>query len=540
VFFGIRYAAPPEGTLRWKPPIAPTPSSEPTVAATPGNFCPQPGGGSYIGDEDCLFLNVWAPADVSPASKLPVFFWIHGGGLLFGDSSSYDPSSLVQASNIIVVTINYRLGALGWLVEPGLAAVAASGFENVADSGNYGLMDQQFAMQWVQKNIAAFGGDPTKVTIGGESAGGLSVAAHLASTTTAAGLFRSAIIESGLYAFREVPTESAYQTSFGLAFDNQIGCTGPNDAACLRGQTVAAIVAAQTPVFGSFGISPVTDTKILPMSLPTALSTGSFIRVPVLQGTNANEGTFFEPSVFAAPTGVVGADVAAAGGAANYDLSNANNTCASGGVDRVCSYPQEVTLLLGALGLNQGSGFNAGIAADYPLANFPDRYLPTSAPSSDAALSQIYTDLVFACNAYDSNTALSKFVNVFAYEFNDPDAPPYAGSDAALQAPNDIGGFSTGSEHTAELPFLFFVNSGVNYSLDSNEQQLATELKAYWGNFIVSGSPNIGIIGSNWPTFTGSKQNVQNLVPGPQTPAAFTSFGSDHFCSTWEPILAAE
>jgi para-nitrobenzyl esterase len=539
VFFGIRYAAPPVGTLRWKPPIAPTPSSGPIVAANPGNPCPQPGGVSYFGDEDCLFLNVWAPANATPGSKLPVFFWIHGGGLLFGDSSTYDPSILVQTSNIIVVTVNYRLGALGWLVEAGLTASAASAFEKVGDSGNYGLMDQQFAMQWVQSNIAGFGGDPARVTIGGESAGGLSVTAHLASTTTAVGLFRAAIIESGAYTFHEVPTQSAYQTSFSQAFDSQVGCTQPSDASCLRARTVADIVAAQTPVFGSFGISPVTGTKILPISLPTALSNGHFIQVPILQGTNANEGAFFEPGMFPAASGVTASDIAAAGGPANYDLANANGTCASGGMNQICSYSQEVSVFLRILGLNQGSSFNSTIAADYPLASFPDRYLPANAPSSDAALSQIYTDLVFACNAYDSNIALSQFVNVFAYEFNDPNAPPYAGSDAVLQAPNDIDGFSTGSEHTAELPFLF-VESGVNYALDANEQQLATELRAYWGNFIVSGNPNTGISSSSWPAFSVSNQNVQSLVPAPQSPATVTSFGSKHFCSTWEPTLAAQ
>jgi para-nitrobenzyl esterase len=156
VFFGIRYAAPPVGLLRWTPPQPPMPPSGTVLAASPGPACPQPGSTKPLPqEEDCLFLNVYVPASAHAHSRLPVFFWIHGGALVTGTGAIYDPSVMVAENNIIVVTINYRLGALGWLVEPALAASAPNFFQNPGDAGDYGLIDQQFAMRWVRRNISS-------------------------------------------------------------------------------------------------------------------------------------------------------------------------------------------------------------------------------------------------------------------------------------------------------------------------------------------------------------------------------------------------
>jgi para-nitrobenzyl esterase len=543
-FYGIRYAAPPVGALRWQPPTAPTPPSGTVVASTPGNACPQAGDLSPITQgEDCLFLNVWVPTSATPNSKLPVYFYIHGGALVAGTGATWDPSILVEGNDIIVVTINYRLGALGWLVEPGLIATAANAYQNVGDGGNYGLMDQQFAMQWVQANIAAFGGDPTKVTIGGESAGGLSVTSNLTSTNTATGLFRGAIIESGAYMLHSVLSQTAYESTFGPAFDSALSCTPPADAACLQNASVNDIVAAQFQAFGANGIAPDYGNKMLPNSLISALTNGAFIQVPVLQGTNANEGRLFEPEFFPVPNGVTAAQVASAGGPANYDLSNANALCASGGTNQACTYAQEIDDFLRLLGFPSfvlTPTFGSDIAAVYPLSNFPDPYLPSNAPSSDEGLSQVFTDLVFSCNGLDSNKALSQYVTVYGYEFNDPNAPPISGSNTALQAPNDIDGFPTGSEHASELPFLF-TETGTDVQLSGDEDTLAAEMKTYWANFIVSGNPNMpsGTL-PQWTAFTSANTTLQNLVPGPPTPAPFTTFPAEHFCSIWEPFIEAE
>jgi para-nitrobenzyl esterase len=538
-FFGIRYAAAPEGAARWTPPQPPTPPMGTVLADLPGPACPQAGSTAPLPQsEDCLFLNVYLPATATPHSKLPVFLWIHGGALVTGTGADYDPSVMVAENDIIVVTINYRLGALGWLVEPGLLATSPSFFQNVGDAGNYGLMDQQFALQWVQRNIAGFGGDARKVTVGGESAGGLSVSSNLASTTTATGLFRSAIIESGAYMLHDVPSEDVYGAIFGARFDAVLGCTQPNDAACLRAASVASILIAQGEVFGANGISPDFGTKILPSGLQQALSTGEFIRVPVLQGTNANEGRLFEPLDF--PFASTFPNILAAGGPANFDLSNPNTFCEAEGssTPAVCTYPQEINLFLGVIGFpaaENTAAFGAALADEYPLAKFPDPFLPGDAPSSDEALARIFTDLVFACNGSDSNIDLARFVPVFGYEFNDPNAPTVVGFGTVVEPPNDAFGFPSASEHASELQFLF--NFGTTLSAD--EQQLAREMKTYWGNFVNTGDPNLPRHSSFWLPFNffGS---VQGLKPGPKVPDPFFNFRQEHFCGIWQPFIAAE
>ena len=539
VFLGIRYAASPAGAARWTPPQPPTPRHGHVLANTPGPACPQPVSTAPLPQsEDCLFLNVYVPKNATEQSQLPVFLWIHGGALITGTGAFYDPSVMVAQNNIIVVTINYRLGALGFLVEPGLLATSSSFFENAGDAGNYGLMDQQFALQWTQANIAGFGGDPGKVTVGGESAGGLSTSSHLASTTTAVGLFRSAIIESGAYMLHNLPSELTYEETFGAAFDQALGCTPPNDAPCLRAASVPNILAAQTAVFGANGISPDFGTRVLPLPLQQAFSTGQFIQVPVLQGTNANEGRLFEPLEF--PFASTLPNIIAAGGPANYDLNNPNTFCEAPGHQNPvkCTYPQEIHLYLGLIGfpsaLNTGP-FDHTLAQMYPLANFPDHYLSNDAPSSDEALSQIFIDLVFSCNGSDSNIDLSFFVPVFGYEFNDPNAPPVPGYGNVAVPPNDVYGFPSASEHASELQFLF--NFGT--SLSNDELQLAGEMKTYWGNFVNTGDPNRPSYSSRWLpfNFTGA---VQDLIPGPGRPHPFFDFRPEHFCRFWEPIISAE
>lgn len=184
------------------------------------------------------------------------------------------------------MTINYRLGALGWLANPAL--------DDVGIAGNYGLMDQQLAFKWVRDNIEHFGGNPNRVTIGGESVGGLSTSSNLASPT-AKGLFHAGIIESGAYMLFSVQPVAA-QEALGVAFATAVGCTGmyPQIAACLRSAPVATLLAAQ----GTINTSPTAGTTILPQGLADAFGSGNFNRVPIMQGTNLNEGTLFEPFFF--------------------------------------------------------------------------------------------------------------------------------------------------------------------------------------------------------------------------------------------------
>jgi para-nitrobenzyl esterase len=537
-FLGIRYGAAPEGALRWQPPQLPTPPADTIVASTPGSACPQ--AVPFPQSEDCLFLNVYVPASAHPGSHLPVFFWIHGGELTLGSGAMYDPSVMVAENDIIAVTINYRLGALGFLAEPGLAAASPNFFQNVGDSGDYGLMDQQFAMQWVKRNIAAFGGDPSKVTIAGESAGGLSVSADLESVDTAAGLFRGAIIESGAYMLHDLQSQASYEAQFGPAFDSALGCTPSGDAACLRNAPVASILAAQGTAFGAFGIAPDFGTKIVPLGMQQAFSSGRFVHVPILQGNNANEGRLFEPMIFPFPEGVPTAEILAAGGPANFDLHNPNSLCAANGTPEACSFAQEISLFLLLTGVPaqlNTPALAAELARTYAPANFPDPFLPNNAPDADEALAQIFTDLVFACNVSDSNIDLSRFVPVFGYEFDDPGAPPLVGPPAL--PPNDVFGFPSASEHGVDFLFLFTFD-GTTPPFSAGEQLLAEEMKTYWGNFVRAGYPNSPRAAAPWLPFAFGLA-LQDLVPGPARPHPFFNHRAEHFCDlVWEKVLAEE
>ncbi len=201
-FLGIPYAAPPVGALRWRPPqpAASWPGVRDATKFAP--HCPQPASpfGQASMSEDCLFLNVFTPSHQTTRSHRPVMVWIHGGALVSGESDDYSPAKLV-ADGVTVVTLNYRLGALGFLAHPALAD--ANG-----QSGDYGLMDQQAALRWVQRNIASFGGNPRNVTLFGESAGGLSTLSQVASPQ-ARGLFERAIVESGSYNLTQASLSAA-------------------------------------------------------------------------------------------------------------------------------------------------------------------------------------------------------------------------------------------------------------------------------------------------------------------------------------------
>ena len=287
-FLGIPYAAPPVGALRWRPPVPYGTFSGGVLQATQfGTRCTQPGGVGITG-ENCLFLNVFTPASdggYRRPTALPVMVWIPGGGLTSGSSSVYEPVRFVK-QGVIVVTLNYRLGYLGFFAQ---SAIDAEGHLN----GNYGLMDQQFALKWVQKNIAGFGGDPAKVTVFGESAGGQSVYAQLASPL-AAGLFRGAIAESGSYSefqdyFDYIVTVAQAETvgttavPSGAAIADSVGCAN-QEASCLRAVPAATMVAQEpSPLY------PFVDGTLLTRTMEDAFASGEFNQVPVISGTNHNE-----------------------------------------------------------------------------------------------------------------------------------------------------------------------------------------------------------------------------------------------------------
>ncbi|MDR3511212.1 MAG: carboxylesterase family protein [Caulobacteraceae bacterium] len=288
VFKGLPYAAAPVGPARWKPP-APLPRWSGVRDATrfgPACFQPKPQPGNiYAGaplpmSEDCLSLNVWAPA---VAHGAPVMVWIHGGALVSGSSreAMYDGAKLASRG-VVVVSINYRLGVLGYLAHPGLSAESPLGV-----SGNYGLLDQIEALRWVKRNIGAFGGDPSNVTIAGESAGGLSVM-YLMAAPAARGLFAKAIAESAYM----ISTPELKQARFGAPAAEDSGLKlaaklHAPDIAALRAIEPGALVSAAAG--GGFAPFGAVDGQVLPAQLVDVFDNGQQAPVPILAGFNSGE-----------------------------------------------------------------------------------------------------------------------------------------------------------------------------------------------------------------------------------------------------------
>ena len=298
-YLGIPYAAPPVGDLRWKSPREVASWNQVRDCKDFGPSCPQPkqrDTGKY--SEDCLYLNVWTPAK-TPAAKLPVMVWIHGGAFNFGSSAQpeYDGRNLAK-KDVVVVTINYRLGPLGFLVHPLLSGESAHHV-----SGNYGLLDQIAALKWVQRNIAAFGGDPGRVTLFGQSAGSRSVSLQMISPLSK-GLFHRAIAQSGGPIIGSEYLNPAFNgrmadvSQMGQKLAAKLGCDNALDVlAAMRAKSAQDIVAAadcNTSVFeeGLF-FAPVFDGWVLPKNPLTAYSEGRQHDVPMIVGSTLNEGNLY-------------------------------------------------------------------------------------------------------------------------------------------------------------------------------------------------------------------------------------------------------
>ncbi len=382
-FKSIPYAAAPVGALRWKPPTeAPTRSA--SYAAVEFKA-------PCTTSEDCLHLSIYKPASATPGSKLPVVMWIHGGGLGAGTGNEFNGATLAEENGLVVVAINYRLGALGFFAHPALTA------EGGGTSGNYGMLDQQAAMKWIRANIDGFGGNAANLTIFGQSAGGLSVYTHLASPL-AAGLFDKALVISGGYQ-RVQPALSVAET-LGQTTASTWGCTGATEAvlACLRALPVATARAAPGAVRGV--PSAVVDGKLLRESTSEAFASGRFNRVPVISGSTQHE------------------TANAARAFANAPLTTFDWATVTASAVRVASA--------------------AEIAATYDVSTFP-------APTK--AYADAYGDFRFFCGVVADARSISAYVpGSWTYEF--------AGQTTVPTAPDPILGPFADS-HSTDLPFWF-------------------------------------------------------------------------------------
>jgi para-nitrobenzyl esterase len=429
LFAGIPYAAPPVGPLRWQPPAPAPPWPGVRNATRPGPRCMQDSTDLELGrqtDEDCLSLNVWTPPPAADERR-PVMVWIHGGSFVNGSGGIYNASWLATRGDIVVVTINYRLGALGFLAHPA--------FGPKGDVGNYGLADQQAALRWVRDNIAKFGGDPDKVTIAGESAGAMSVCDHLVAPGSA-GLFRAAILQSGPCQ-AQLALPEAQRASIDYA--RQAGCGDPvSAAACLRALPADKL---REPVW-YYGIGddrlsgPVTGTATLPVDPMTAIARGEAAKVPVAIGTNRDEFTLFVALQYLR----------------GKELTPTR-------------YPHQLS---GTFGADAGA-----VAAHYPL----DRY----GGSASLAYSAAVTDSTFACVADRIGQSLAAHGPVYAYEFNDRNPPT---PDPLRTLP-----FPVGASHSLELRYLFDIGGAP--ALDPAQQVLSDRMIDYWSEFVTTGAPYV-------------------------------------------------
>lgn len=296
IFLGIPYALPPVGSLRWKQPVDPKNWRDTLATLFYGPSIPQDSKDNDPTNEDCLYLNVFTTSTSlnEATAKKPVMFWIHGGGFGGGSARRYDGRVLAR-KGVVVVTINYRVGPFGYFCHPALAASPAN-----KGAGNYGLLDQIAALKWVKKNITAFGGNPNNVTIWGESAGAFSVGALLASPL-AKDLFQKAILESGTGLINGIQSKVS-ATQYAISVAKTLGIEG-SDTTTLKAlyalsaeQLVAICTRPKTPRLQNFFIwfSPIVDGWALPLPLDKAIAQNKWNSVPLLLGSNANEGTYFE------------------------------------------------------------------------------------------------------------------------------------------------------------------------------------------------------------------------------------------------------
>lgn len=470
-FLGIPYAAPPVGDLRWKSPQPAAAWSVLRDASAFAGHCPQTASpfGTASATEDCLYLNVFTPKIAGP---FPVMVYFHGGALLVGQSDDYSPSALV-GQGVAVVTLNYRLGPLGFLAHPALTA------EGGGASGNYGLMDQQAALQWVKANIAAFGGDPANVTIFGESAGALSTHFQIASPL-AAGLFHKAIVESGGYNLA-APTLAAAQT-LGQTFAANAGCTDQS-AACLRSLSLDKILANSTAIQVGGTTLPTVDGKVETMTLNDAFTSGNFNKVPVIEGSNQHE----------------------------YSLLSAVT------VDIVLGHPIGAADYGPNINAVFGAALGTVVQASYPL---------NSAVTPAWVYDNVLTDAVFSCNGRRAARLMSaKGVTVYTYEFADANAP------LVFKIPARPEGY--GAYHASELQYLFSLAGTTIYfgaPFTAAQMDLSNEMVGFWTQFAKTGNPNAA--GSTtWSAYTAANDTYLTLAPGAIAPT--TTFAAQHKCALW-------
>jgi para-nitrobenzyl esterase len=445
-FRGIPYAAPPIGALRFAPPAPPACASEEIAAMEFGPACPQfeTAGGAVVGSEDCLTLNVWSAALDGSA---PILFFIHGGGNVQGSASQaaagraiYDGEAFARATGSVVITINYRLGPLGFMAHPGLTAESEH-----ASSGNYGTLDQIAALEWVRRNAGAFGGDPARVLVFGESAGAVNTCMMVVSPL-ASGLFSAALMESGGCPARPLATRE----SEGVDLSTAAGCEDDADPiACLRALDTTALLEARPGVADVAGLSagnygPAIDGWVITEDPFDTLENGRHNRVPFAIGANSDETSRAVPMITTP---------------AQYEMA--------------------VRMTFGPLGIADA------VLAAYPVGDYP---------TPRAAYVQLTSDAKFVCGArrIARAAAAGQDEPVYRYHFTHAlDSGPIA---------------AFGAWHGLEVLFVFGVLDVAGYVPSAGEVALSQSMMGYWSRFGATGDPNGGSA-VTWPEYDAALDN---------------------------------
>jgi para-nitrobenzyl esterase len=451
VYKGIPYAAPPIGPLRWRPP-------EPVAAWT--GVRPTRGFGAHSvqgvvwddidlngagGSEDCLYLNIWTQAAPGTSSLLPIMVWIHGGGFVVGSGAEprYDGARLA-ARGIVVVTVNHRLNALGFLAHPELTQES-----DHRASGAYGMLDLVAALNWVQRNIAAFGGDPGKVTIAGESAGSIAASALMASPL-AKGLFKRVIGESGaMFASpTRAPASLAEAEAEGLDFMRKVGA---RSLAELRAASADAILAAAP----GLGFRPIVDGWFLPRSPAEIFAAGEQSDVPLMAGWNKDEGF-------------------------NFTLLQ--------GDDAKRPYVDLARAIFGG-------------RTEEALQHYPDGS-PDSVAASARALGGDL-GIIHSTWAWIEAQKLTGHADIFRFRFDRAPLTPQGWF--GERDSRDAGAF-----HAGELLYVFDNLHAHPWLIDDADRALARLASSYWVNFVTNGDPN-GPGLPRWPSYRSEGGPVMTL-----------------------------
>lgn len=479
-FKGIPYAQPPTGALRFAMPQIAKRWKDVLDATRFGGACPQVsryGLTEASDDENCLTINVIAPYDGKPAKPKPVFVWIHGGAFVGGASSLYPLAALAKSGDMVVVSMNYRLGVFGFMPHPSF---------DKAHNGGYGLEDQRLALRWVKRNIAAFGGDPNNITIAGESAGGAGVCMHVIAPDETRGLFNKAIMESAGCA-TPLPTV-ADSAKIGQSIAEAVGCGDAKTAlSCLRTKPVKDLLDAGAKASATNGLmtfAPAIGARTVPLQAAKAFASGKFVRVPMINGGTRDELRLY----------VI------------YDIQ------AGAKIDND-NYADKLKAVYGAN--------TDAVLKLYPASNYQ---------AAAQALGSVMSDFnpsvgLNNCIYLEAAKLITRRVPLYEFVFGDRAAP-----DVTTGV-----GWEMGAVHSSELPYFFphFDNTTkiAGPDLKPASQKLADQMTAYWVSFARTGKP-VAKDSPAWPLFTADG-DVMRFDPGKVEPF---DASAAHNCGFWKGL----